>query len=217
MSHPTQQRPVTPDPNSQLEADFSELVEKTRGVQPWRRFFHAAGGVLIVLSLQLLPIGRWTALVLLGSILTVLVLLDIIRLASPRWNRNFFRAFSSLASPREAGKIASSTWYLLGAFLTLLFFPRPYALAGILVLALADPAASVVGRVWGKRPFGAGTLEGTAVFVGVAVLAILPFAPWWAALPAAVVTAVVERTSWRLDDNITVPLTVAAALLLLTL
>jgi dolichol kinase len=191
---------------------FRELVRRADGMQPWRRVFHAANGIIVVLALQTIPVGRWTALGLLGAAFAVMVLVDWGRLANPRLNHLFFRTFSSLVSPREARKVASSTWYVLGVILALLLFPRQEALAGILVLALADPAAGLVGRRWGRRPFGAGTLEGTAAFVVVAFVAILPFAPWWAALAAAMVAAMVERTPWNVDDNLVIPVTVATVL-----
>jgi dolichol kinase len=191
---------------------FRELVRRTDGPQPWRRVFHATNGIILVLALKTLPVGHWTALGLLGAAFAVMALVDWVRLGSPRLNSLFFRTFPALVSPREASKVASSTWYALGVILALLLFPRQEALAGILVLALADPAAGLVGRRWGRWPFGAGTLEGSAAFVAVAFVVILPFAPWWAALSAAVVAALVERTPWSVDDNLTVPVTVAAVL-----
>ncbi len=199
------------------DPSFAELVERTRGLQPWRRLFHAGNGVFIFLVLKTLPVDTRIAVLFLGALLSVLLLMDGVRLTNPRLNRLFFRTFSYLASPREAGKVASSTWYLLGVVLTLLIFPRHEALAGVLVLALADPAAGFVGRSWGKRPFGSGTVEGTAAFAVVAFLALLLFAPWGAALAAAMVAALVERTPWPLDDNLVIPSTVAAVLLLATL
>ena len=36
--------------------------------------------------------------------------------------------------------------------------------------------------------------------------------PWWAALAAAAVAALVERTPWPVDDNLVIPVTVAAVL-----
>ena len=88
-------------------------------------------------------------------------------------------------------------------------------MAGILVLAWADPAASVVGQRWGNTPFLSGTVRGTATFVLVAFSALLLFVPWWVAIVTAGVTAIVEAAPINLDDNLIVPLTVAGVLLLL--
>lgn len=194
---------------------FAGLVRRTKGVQPWRKLFHAVNGVSIVLALTILPIPTWTAVAFLGAVLALLAVMDGVRLTDRGLNRRFFRTFSPLASPREARGVASSTWYALGVVLTLLLFPRQEALAGILVLALADPAAGVVGRVWGRHRLGRGTWEGTGAFVAVAFVALLPFVPWWAALTTALITAVVERVSWPLDDNLVIAPAVAGILLLL--
>ena len=45
-------------------------------------------------------------------------------------NAFFFRMFPSLASPREAVGIASSTWYLVGVFVTYAVFPMRVAAEG---------------------------------------------------------------------------------------
>ncbi len=194
---------------------LSEAIRETEGLQPWRRVFHATNGTLIVVAVAFLGLGVETTVTILGVILGLSVIMDIIRLFDPKMNVLFFRAFSSLASPREAKRIASSTWYAVSLLLVLWIFPTPYALAGILTLAWADPAASVVGQKWGKRPFLAGTVRGTTTFAVVAVVAMLFFVPWWMAIPAAMVTAVLEAAPVDLDDNLIVPLTVACVLSLI--
>lgn len=197
------------------DRSLARLVQRTKGLQPWRRLFHATNGVSVVLVLEFTPIATRTAVAVLGAILLALALLDVIRLTNAGMNLRFFRLFSFLASPREARGVASSTWYAVGVVLTLLLFPRQEALAGILVLALADPVAGFVGRIWGRHRLGKGTWEGSGTFAAVAFLALLFFAPWWAALGTALAAAWVERVPWPLDDNLVIPPTVAGVLLLL--
>jgi dolichol kinase len=199
-----------------MEATFSELVKKTEGVQPWRRVFHAANGTVLVLVLMVGVFQDRTVLVTLGILLVILLLMDVFRLAIPEVNLLFFRSFTLLASPRETARLSSSTWYLLAILLTLILFPRDAALGGILVLALADPSASFVGRRWGKKRLGSGTVEGSLVFFAVAFGVLTLWAPWPQALGAAVFTAVVEALPWPIDDNLSVPLAAAGALLLLS-
>jgi dolichol kinase len=199
-----------------MESTLSELVKKTEGLQPWRRLFHAANGVVLVLVFQAGVIGDRALLAALGTLLAVLLLLDLIRLSIPEVNRLFFIGFTLLASPRETARPASSTWYLLGVLLTLILFPRDAAMGGILALAIADPAATLVGRQWGKKVFGKGTVEGSLVFAAVAFGALAIWAPWPQALGGAVLSAVVEALPWSVDDNLTIPLAAAGALLLLS-
>jgi len=199
-----------------MQPSLPELVRRTEGLQPWRRVFHATCGVLLVLTLLAFPVSDLTLLTFLGTLLGVVLLADLIRLALPSMNRLFFRGFSLLASPREERRLASSTWYLLGITLALGLYPRADAMGGILVLSLADPAASAFGRLWGKRRLGKGTVEGSVVFALVAFGALALVAPWHHALGAAVVTATIEIIPWPVDDNLSVPLTAGGVLFLLS-
>jgi dolichol kinase len=167
-------------------------------------------GILVLLD----PPWIWTVAAL-GSLTLLLFLSDLARFSIPGLNRLFFRLFRPFASPREARGVASSTWYIAGCFLAVAVFPREVAVASILVLALADSVASYVGRRWGRRPFGTGSVEGSTVFFLVAFLILVPVAGWGVAAVVAGLTALVERTPWPLDDNLTVPLT--AGLLLWSL
>jgi dolichol kinase len=198
--------------SSTLDPKLIPLVASTEGLQPWRRIFHASAGVALVYLLHRFEPGWGMTVGGLGSLAVVLFALDALRLGVPALNRLFFRAFPGLVSPREAQGIASSTWYAVGCALTLALFPRPLAMAAILVLALADPAASYAGRRWGRRRTGTGTWLGTGVFVGVACGVLLAFAPPISAVLVALLVGLVERTRWVLDDNLVVPLVTGALL-----
>lgn len=204
-----------PEPGSADPGLDPALVLRTDGAQPFRRLFHAVNGVAVVTALEVLDLPTRTALQVLSALFAGLLLVDVVRLRIPRANALFFRTFARLASPREATGVASSTWYALGLILALALFPRNYAVTGILVLALADPAASYVGRRWGRRPFLGASLEGTVVFAATA-LAVLWFRhPPGVALVTAPLTALAERFSWPLDDNLTLPVATAGILTLL--
>ena len=189
--------------------------ERKRAVQPWRRLFHAGNGLVVAFSPPALGLERTGLLLILGSLLVVLLAFDLVRLRVPGVNAFFFKAFSALASPREAGQAASSTWYVCGVVLVYAFFPSRIAVPAIVVLALADPMASIVGRLWGRRRVGNGTVLGSLVFLLVAftVLSVF-FGPTSAVAPALVVTCV-EVVPWRLDDNLTVVVGGATALWLM--
>lgn len=193
--------------------DFDTLVERTRGVQPFRRLFHAGSGLLVGLGPALLDLSRPVTITILGAAFVVALALDLVRLRAPGVNRVFFRVFAHLASPREAEGMASSTWFALAALLAHAIFPPLYAGAGLVVLALADPSASVVGRLWGSRPLGKGSLQGTAVFFAVAwlVLGLMTGQPVSVA-PVALGVALMEIVPGLVDDNLVVPLTAGVLL-----
>ena len=186
-----------------------------RGVQPWRRLFHAGNGLVVAFFPPVLGLGKRELLLILGGLLVVLLAFDIARLRVPSINSFFFKLFPSLVSPREANQAASSTWYAGGVLLAYAFFPARIAVPAIVVLALADPMASIVGRIWGRRRMGNGTVLGSLVFliVAFAVLGAF-FGPAYAVVPALVVTCI-EVVPWRLDDNLTVVVGGATALWLM--
>jgi dolichol kinase len=190
-------------------------AERMRGVQPWRRLFHAGNGLVVAFFPPVLGLEKRVLLLILSSLLVVLLAFDLVRLRVPGVNAFFFKAFPSLASPREAKQAASSTWYACGVVIAYAFFPVRIAVPAIVVLALADPMASVVGRLWGRRRVGNGTVLGSLVFLFVAFAVLSAFfGPAAAMVPALVVTCV-EVVPWRLDDNLTVVVAGATALCLM--
>ncbi len=188
------------------------LVDQTRGLQPWRRLFHAASG-LIIAGVLVAVDPAWTVAVGVLALLTAGCLVgDLVRLRVPSLNRLFFRVFRRLASPREAEGLASSTWYMLGVLASVAVFPREIAISAVLVLALADPAASYAGRRWGRRRLGAGTVEGSLVFLSVALIVLIPAGAWLVGVATALVVSLAEATPSPIDDNLVVPLATGAML-----
>ena len=194
---------------------LEQPVVVTEGFQPFRKLFHAKNAAIISAALLLLDLSKTQASFVLGSIFLVLFVGDLIRLNAAWANEMFFRVFRGLASPRDAKGVASSTWYALGVFLVVAFAPMHIAISAILVLGFCDPVASYVGVRWGRRPFLGGTVEGSAAFVIVAASILLFRHPPTIALSVAVVAGLMERRSWPLDDNLTVPVVCAALLTLL--
>lgn len=194
---------------------FEQLVQQTRGLQPWRRVVHAFVGLGLAGLIRLDILPPFGLAVSLGGIIALAVGTDVLRLRRPALNRWFFLAFRHLASPREAGRWASSTWYAIGAASVMLVFPDRVWLPSILVVALADPCASVCGRLWGRAEPGQPSLLGSGVFWAVATLCLLPFAGFGLAAAIGLLVAAVERAPVPLDDNFTVPLVTAVALALL--
>ena len=189
---------------------FEGLVARTEGLQPWRRVAHAATGVVFALGPGWMGWAPGRVVAVLGGVTALAFAMDAARLTVPRLNRLFFVTFRWLASPREARAVASSTWYALAATLVWLGAPGTPAVSGLLVLGLADPAASVIGRRWGRSPLGKGTREGSGAFFAVALLVLWSRVDFPAALFVAALVALVEIVPSKADDNLTVPIATAA-------
>ncbi len=150
--------------------------------------------------------------------------LEVLRRRSERANRFLMWVFHKIAHPREAHHVNSSTWYATSLALLGLFFPKACSSLALVVLAFGDPAASFVGRRWGRlKLYNGRTLEGTLSFALVAALAGFVALYAWhgaeygalralvAASVAAAVAALTELFCKKVDDNFAVPLAAAGA------
>jgi dolichol kinase len=186
-----------------------------------RSVFHCAAAATGLFSVALIP----SRSIILGIALTFATYawsMEIARRVSPRMNAALMRLYYRVSHPHERYKVNSGTWFGTALVLLALFSPRPSTMAALAVLGVADPVAALVGRRWGKHVLRAGrSVEGTLAFMvsgaSVAALALL-LAGGLAtgslvglALVAGVSGALAELVATRVDDNLTIPLVVAAA------
>ncbi|MCB9634420.1 MAG: hypothetical protein H6721_20040 [Sandaracinus sp.] len=184
-----------------------------------RNVFHVGNALGVVALLVFLP-SPWL-IPLASAFFGLAVFLETSRRVSARWNDVLMKLFGPVAHPYEHYRVNSASWYV-GALFVLAWMQRPMVAAvGVGVLGLADPAASIVGRRFGRHKLIHGrTLEGTTTFaiVGalVAAAVLLGFGtPILTALVVALVSgvagALAELLSRRIDDNFSVPVLTAAA------
>ena len=133
------------------------------------------------------------------------------RLASPRVAAALARLAGGAFRPSEAHRPSGAGTLALGYAVVWWLFPPAVAEAAIVVAALADPAAALVGSRFGRGV--AQSVPGSLACAGVAatVLAVLRFPPA-ALVVAAVGAAAAERAPWPGTDNFVVPLAVGALL-----
>jgi dolichol kinase len=172
-----------------------------------RRAFHFSG---IVVPIVYLAAGKQWALGLAGLLLCLAVLIEVLRL------RGYFRStfIGRHLKEKEQHGLSGSTYFLFSCVLTMLLFEKQVAAAAMVVLAIADPLASIIGSRWGKIRLLGKSAEGTTAFLvsSLIILICFGFRPA-AAASAALAAAAAELVSpaW-LDDNITIPLVTAVVL-----
>lgn len=186
-----------------------------------RSLFHLACGAVALTLLRLLPDRAWL-IAACAPFAVAAWSMEAARRQSPAVNERLMRFFAPVAHPHERHRVNSSTWYTTALLLMAIFAPQRAAEIGVLVLALADPAAGFFGRRFGRTRLRANrSLEGTLAFLTVGALAAfawlrvvhaLPLASMVAiSLAGALVGALTELFSTRLDDNFTIPIAVSAA------
>lgn len=213
-------------PQSEETEAPSTPAPGTRPARPanfTRSLFHVGCATFALALLRFLP-GRSWIIAVAATFAIAGWTMELTRRRSPAVNARLMALFSSVAHPHERHGVNSSTYYVTALLLLSIFAPLRAAEVGVVVLGLADPAAGLIGRRFGRtRLRESRSLEGTLGFVVVGALAA---AGWLAlvhasavAVPALLILAAVggvagavtELFSTRLDDNFTIPVAVAAA------
>ena len=171
-----------------------------------RKLFHLLAGAIIPLVYLFLPISRPLALKLLFPVLLLSAFLEYKRLLDEQFQQWFMRYLSVLFKKDEAQRVNSAVTMVAACFMTILYFPKPMAIAAMFILNLADPVASMVGIRWGRIAIGKKSLEGSAAFFLVALAVLVCFFPLKLAVPVALLAAIAELLiAPPLDDNFLLP------------
>ena len=192
-----------------------------------RNLFHVLSGVgVLALIHHILPLNM---LAITAGIFVVLAWsMEISRRFSDTINGHLMKLFGPVAHPHERFRVNSATWYTT-ALLMLASFMEPLACSlAVAVLAVSDPMAAIIGRRFGRHKITAGrTLEGSLAFVVTGVLAAFGvMAVYYPELSlgamalyafgGAVPGAIAEVVSERIDDNFSIPMTVACGVTVVT-
>jgi dolichol kinase len=215
-----------PDPSDPGPAPIARPFNLLRNV------YHVANAVVVLLVVEYVLVTPGLRYLVAGAGFAAAWSMELSRRLSPAVNTALMRLFAPVAHPDEAHHVNSATWYTTAILLLAVFSPLSAGVVGLAVLGLADPAAAIVGRRWGRHRLADGrSLEGTLAFVAVGTLAAwLPLILWhgevaskgWLALAAATGGALSELLSGRvaamvglsrIDDNLVIPLASAASML----
>ena len=182
-----------------------------------RGIFHALAG--LACAFAILSLSRFTMLVTLAAVTAAFLSLEVARLRIPSLKRRFSVWFACLLREEEVSKATGSSYFLVSCLITVLLFPRNIAALAILFLSLGDPAATVVGmwkgrtRLWGKSMEGNAACLGICLFTAILVSIVLQEPPLTVAVAGAVLATVIQSLPVRLNDNLTIPIGSAVAML----
>jgi dolichol kinase len=206
-------------------AVLGDSLPTLRPVNYLRNVFHVFNAVLAV-SMYEFVLTYEQCIFCSFMVLAWYLSMDILRRFYPDVQRALFdKLFRSITRPRERFEVPAATWYCVSMFAVLLLARKTIAEVSVLVLGVGDPVATLIGRhVPSRKIRGQKSLSGTVGFVavsgGVVLLFLtvarpdmtLPYS-FSMALVAGVVGGVTELFSNdRFDDNLTIPLSVAAVL-----
>ncbi|MDE0014136.1 MAG: SEC59/DGK1/VTE5 family protein [Candidatus Poribacteria bacterium] len=176
-----------------------------------RKSIHLAGLILPVIYFFL---DKPMMLIVMGVLTGIAVTVELVKWFSPDFGKFFFQIFAPMLRRHERrGAMTGATYYMISAFLCVLFFSKTLAIVCIFFMVLGDLAAALVGRMWGKtKLLGTKSLEGSiACFVVCAAIALVQLHPIIGIIGALVAT-IVEMMPFPIDDNLTVPLVSGAVM-----
>ena len=168
-------------------------------------------------------ISRQSALSLLLPITAAFIAVDMARYYVPSVSQWFYRWFGWLLRKHETDlkqkRLNGASNVLISASLCVLIFPKIIAINAFTILIISDTSAALFGRRFGRHRFLAKSLEGSLAFFITAVLVIL-IAPKVNRIPAeyvlgiisALIGTVIEALPIRIDDNISIPLSIGFSL-----
>ena len=196
-------------------------LERLKPINYRRNVFHVGMG-LISAGMYEFFLTQGQALTIMTILLTMVVGFEVTRRVFPQWNKLLTRlVFKGMIRPWENRRPNSASWYTLALLIITALTPKLAAQIGVLVLAFGDPAASIVGRKWGRvKLYRRKSIIGTTAFavaaaamvLGMALLKSAPLTSWnlaGMAITVALGAAAAELFSDSVDDNATVPVTAA--------
>jgi dolichol kinase len=190
-----------------------------------RKLVHASGIFTIFIILWL---GKWNA-----ALITLFAAAFMLILGEYRMNRDRYKiirskkidefeeimekGFKSYERPNTLPFVGAVEFYL-GCFLAIVLFEPRTAMACISVLSLADAVSTLIGNYFGSHRLYINkkkTLEGSSAFYITALFTLMFFTDPLRAAAVALVATLAEALP-RINDNITIPVSVGIFLTLIS-
>lgn len=203
-----------------MSRDISSMAQSRSMSQTLARaMVHVIVGVVCANTVWLLP--RTTAETFLAAVTVVFLILEFLRLRNHRWYPYFSGLFNPFVRIKESGTLSGASYLLLGSLLTALLFPKSIAVLAILFLAFGDPAATLIGTWKGRIKFWGKSIEGNVaclsvcLLIGILMTRVQAPPSLTVAMFGALAASVLQTLPLKLNDNITIPVGSALAMLAL--
>jgi len=178
-----------------------------------RKTFHLAG-LLLPINYHLLltfvkGFNQYHGILMISVMAWGWFVVDLLRVYVPVINRNF--PLQSIAREGELHHLSGVSYFMLGNWIAVCFFPPRIAICSLLFMILGDMSAALFGISFGRIKIGRKSLEGTTAmflvcfFIGFNVFYDIHMREYPVFL-GAVMAAVVELYEpFGVNDNLTIP------------
>ena len=173
-----------------------------------RKIIHIGSGII---PLLVIFYGKDSILPYLFTFTILFIIIDFLKI-KVNWIQNIYKFFfNSLSRNFELIQLTGASYVLTGCTIVLFIFPENIAVFSMLVLCISDTFAALIGRVCGKNKIGYKTLEGTFAFILVGFIISIYFQniPILFRIIAVIFSGLTELTFSKINDNLSIPLTVS--------
>jgi glycerol-3-phosphate acyltransferase PlsY len=159
------------------------------------------------------------ALGIISIVGVLLILLDIIRFVKKNANDVLTVKIKSFLKDKEKNKFSSMTFFLLGAFISILLMEKNVAIISLTFLTFGDIFSKIFGLAFGKKEILSGkTMKGTLAFGGSMltfgyILYTLLTVPLYVLITDIIIAPIAELITGEMNDNLTVPLITGTAMM----
>ena len=190
-----------------------------------RKLVHASGVFLIFIIIWL---GKWNAALIILSMAVAFLLLGEYRKNREKYKiikskeldeieETMEKMFKEHERPNTL-PFKGAIEFFIGCFLATVIFEPITAIAAIAVLSLSDAVSTLIGSYHGKHKLPVNkkkTFEGSAAFFLTSIFVLWFFVNPLKAVIVAILATLAEMMP-KIDDNLTVPLTVGIAMALIS-
>ncbi|MEE8437092.1 MAG: phosphatidate cytidylyltransferase [Candidatus Neomarinimicrobiota bacterium] len=160
-----------------------------------------------------------TLLIFLAIFTGLFIFIDITRMRLKIVEKLFARLFNAMLRSHELdGKFTGATWVMMGAWLTILIFPKNVAVLSLLFVSFGDIAAALIGMQFGKHKIWGKSWEGFSGGLAVCLFVawLFPLVPLKIGFAGALTAMIVEIAPIPLDDNFKMPLAAGGIMMMMT-
>lgn len=221
------------DKNNQVKSNFLNLgttmrfkmfkaeikkLQARSDLHIMRKIWHMVSGIIILYTILSLPFPLKSSAFMAMIVGGLALLFDYMRLRDERMNKTVIAVLGPFMRESEKSHLSGLPFYLLGLSTSLFLFDKPIAILSILFLIVADPMASFFGILYGKshdKMQSNKSLQGAAASFIFCYLITLFFGLSYDAnggllllfaLCGAAIGSLAELISFKIDDNLTIPL-----------
>lgn len=197
---------------------YRQRKKTKQEIKIWRKVLRF---LALIFPITYLLFGKTVPLILLIIATSIFIFIEISRFLSKKALKNI--VINSLFKKQEKRKISGIFLFLISCLFILVFFEKNIAILVLSLFIIGDNLAEIIGINYGRiKLIGNKTLEGSfacfssCFFTGLLLTKFLPITFFKIFVTSSIIS-LIELFSYRIDDNLTIPIITAFLLKILNL